>query len=144
MGETYQWNYGVDLGLFNNRVNVNLDIYNSKTKDLLFSRTLPITSAITAWGSPMTTWQNIGETSNKGYEIQLSTVNIRNKDFEWRSSLSYTHNKEKIVNLPDGDLVAKKLFEGYPIKTFYDYKYAGIWSTAELTRLSSMVASLDM
>lgn len=79
----------------------------------------------------MTTWQNIGETSNKGYEIQLSTVNIRNKDFEWRSSLSYTHNKEKIVNLPDGDLVAKKLFEGYPIKTFYDYKYAGIWSTAE-------------
>lgn len=129
--KTYQWNYGVDLGLFNNRVNVNLDIYNSKTKDLLFSRTLPITSAITAWGSPMTTWQNIGETSNKGYEIQLSTVNIRNKDFEWRSSLSYTHNKEKIVNLPDGDLVAKKLFEGYPIKTFYDYKYAGIWSTAE-------------
>ena len=129
--KTYQWNYGVDLRLFNNRVNVNLDIYNSKTKDLLFSRTLPITSAITAWGSPMTTWQNIGETSNKGYEIQLSTVNIRNKDFEWRSSLSYTHNKEKIVNLPDGDLVAKKLFEGYPIKTFYDYKYAGIWSTAE-------------
>jgi hypothetical protein len=92
------------LGLFNNRVNVNLDIYNSKTKDLLFSRTLPITSAITAWGSPMTTWQNIGETSNKGYEIQLSTVNIRNKDFEWRSSLSYTHNKEKIVNLPDANL----------------------------------------
>ncbi|MFR8552383.1 MAG: SusC/RagA family TonB-linked outer membrane protein [Bacteroides cellulosilyticus] len=129
--KTYQWNYGVDLGLFNNRINLSVDFYDSKTKDLLFSRTLPITSAITAWGSPMTTWQNIGETSNKGYEIQLSTVNIRNKNFEWSSSISYTHNDEKIVSLPDGDLIAKKLFEGHPIKTFYDYKYVGIWGTAE-------------
>lgn len=129
--KTYQWNYGVDLGLFKNRINLSFDYYDSKTKDLLFSRTLPITSAITAWGSPMSTWQNIGETSNKGYEIQLSTANIRNRDFQWSSSISYTQNEEKIVNLPDGDLIAKKLFEGHPIKTFYDYKYAGIWGTHE-------------
>ena len=35
---------------------------------------------------------------------------------------------KKIVDLPDGDLIAKKLFEGHPIKTFYDFKYAGIWT----------------
>ena len=129
--KTYQWNYGVDLGFFDGRINLSFDYYDSKTKDLLFSRTLPVTSAITAWGSPMATWQNIGETSNKGYEIQLSTVNIKSRNFQWSSSISYTHNDEKIVNLPDGDLIAKKLFEGHPIKTFYDFKYAGIWSTAE-------------
>jgi TonB-linked SusC/RagA family outer membrane protein len=129
--KTYQWNYGFDLGLFKGRVNIDMDFYKSRTKDLLFSRTLPVTSAITAWGSPMTTWQNIGETSNKGYEIQLSTVNVRTKGFEWTSSISFTHNDEKIVSLPDGDLIAKCLFEGYPIKTFYNYKYAGIWSTDE-------------
>ena len=129
--KTYQWNYGVDLGFFDNRISLSFDYYDSSTKDLLFSRTLPITSAITAWGSPMNTWQNIGETSNKGYEIQLSTVNIESRNFKWTSSISYTHNDEKIVDLPDGDLIAKKLFEGHPIKTFYDFKYAGIWSTDE-------------
>ncbi|UVO99334.1 SusC/RagA family TonB-linked outer membrane protein [Bacteroides sp. BFG-257] len=79
--KTYQWNYGVDLGFFDGRINLSFDYYDSKTKDLLFSRTLPVTSAITAWGSPMATWQNIGETSNKGYEIQLSTVNVKSKEF---------------------------------------------------------------
>ncbi|MDE8698120.1 TonB-dependent receptor, partial [Bacteroides cellulosilyticus] len=64
--KTYQWNYGVDLGFFDNRISLSFDYYDSSTKDLLFSRTVPITSAITAWGSPMNTWQNIGETSNKG------------------------------------------------------------------------------
>ncbi len=77
--KTYQWNYGVDLGFFDGRINLSFDYYDSKTKDLLFSRTLPVTSAITAWGSPMATWQNIGETSNKGYEIQLSTVNVKSR-----------------------------------------------------------------
>lgn len=50
--KTYQWNYGVDLGFFDGRINLSFDYYDSKTKDLLFSRTLPVTSAITAWGSP--------------------------------------------------------------------------------------------
>lgn len=112
--KTYQWNYGVDLGFFDGRINLSFDYYDSKTKDLLFSRTLPVTSAITAWGSPMATWQNIGETSNKGYEIQLSTVNVKSRNFQWSSSISYTHNDEKIVDLPDGDLIAKSYSKDIP------------------------------
>ncbi|MFR5758846.1 MAG: TonB-dependent receptor domain-containing protein [Bacteroides cellulosilyticus] len=116
--KTYQWNYGVDLGFFDNRISLSFDYYDSSTKDLLFSRTLPITSAITAWGSPMNTWQNIGETSNKGYEIQLSTVNIESRNFKWTSSISYTHNDEKIVDLPDGDLIARSCSKDIPLKLF--------------------------
>lgn len=129
--KSYNSNLGFDLGLFNNRIDLTFDWYNTDTKGLLFSRTLPITSAITSWGSPISTWQNIGETNNKGYEISLTTHNIKTKSFSWTSTITYTHNKEKIVSLPDGDLVAKNLFEGYPVKTFRNYKYAGIWSTTE-------------
>ena len=72
---------------------------------------------------------------HSGFEIpytgEKSAIYKLSGSFRWSSSISYTHNDEKIVNLPDGDLIAKKLFEGHPIKTFYDFKYAGIWSTAE-------------
>ena len=124
-------NIGVDLSLFNNRIGLAFESYNTDTKGLLFRRTLPITSAITAWGSPLSTWQNIGETNNRGIELSLRTVNIRNSQFEWESSFSFTKNKEKIVSLPDGDVVAQKLFEGEPINVHYDYKYLGILSDAE-------------
>ena len=107
------------------------DYYDTDTKDLLFQRKLPITSALTAWGSPLNMWQNIGKTNNRGYEIELKTRNISTKDFEWNSSISFSKNKEKIVSLPDGDLIDSKLFEGQPVKVFYDYKYLGIWSSAE-------------
>lgn len=129
--KSYNKDFGIDLGLFGGRIDLTFDWYNTDTKDLLFSRTLPITSAITMWGSPINTWQNIGETNNKGYEISLTTHNIKRKDFNWTTTFTFTHNEEKIVKLPDGDLVAKNLFEGYPVKTFRNFKYAGIWSTAE-------------
>lgn len=129
--KSYNKDFGIDLGLFDGRIDLTFDWYNTDTKDLLFSRTLPITSAITAWGSPINTWQNIGETNNKGFEISLTTRNIQTKNFNWETTFTFTHNKEKIVKLPDGDLVAKNLFEGHPIKTFRNFKYAGIWSTAE-------------
>lgn len=129
--KSYTVDLGFDLSLFNNRVNLTFDYYNTDTKDLLFQRKLPITSALTAWGSPLTMWQNIGETNNRGIEVELKTTNIDTKNFMWTSSVSFSKNKEKIVSLPDGDLIDSKLFEGEPIKVFYDYKYLGIWSSAE-------------
>lgn len=129
--KSYTTDFGVDFSLFNNRVNLAFDYYDTDTKDLLFQRKLPISSALTAWGSPLSTWQNIGETNNRGFEIELKTTNIRTKDFTWNSSISFSKNKEKIVQLPDGNLIDSKLFEGEALKVFYDYKYLGIWSSAE-------------
>ncbi len=128
---SYNFNIGLDLSLLKDRINLSADIYNTDTKGLLFKRTLPITAAITAWGSPLQTWQNIGETNNKGFELSLRTVNISNSSFNWTSDFSFTRNKEKIVDLPDGDIIAEKLFEGQPVRSHYDYKYLGIWSTEE-------------
>lgn len=126
---SYNLNIGLDLSLWKGRVDLAIDAYNTTTKGLLFKRTLPITSGLTAWASPMTTWQNIGETNNKGLEITLRTRNIVQRDFEWSTAFSFTKNKEKIVSLPDGNVIAEKLFIGEPIDTHYDYKYLGIWSS---------------
>ncbi|MVT09480.1 SusC/RagA family TonB-linked outer membrane protein [Chitinophaga tropicalis] len=128
---SYNLNIGVDLSLMKGRIDLALDLYNTDTKGLLFKRTLPVTAGLTAWGSPLATWQNIGQTNNKGLEVTLRTRNIVTPAFEWSSSFSFTKNKEKIVSLPDGDIIAEKLFKGQPISTHYDYKYQGIWSTAE-------------
>ncbi|MEA5429181.1 TonB-dependent receptor [Arcicella lustrica] len=128
---SYNLNLGLDLSLFKNRIDLSLDFYNTDTKGLLFRRTLPITAAITAWGSPLQTWQNIGVTNNKGFEISLRTINISNSKFKWISNFSFTRNQEKIVDLPDGDVIAERLFEGYPVRALYDFKYLGIWSTEE-------------
>lgn len=129
--KSYNTNIGIDLGLFNGRVNFTFDWYNTDTKDLLYARTMPITSGIAAWGSPMKAWQNLGETNNKGIELSLNTQNIVKKNFTWSSNVTFTANKEKIVSLPDGDVKDEKLFEGEAISVFYDYKYLGIWSTTE-------------
>lgn len=128
---SHNLNIGADIAVLDRRIELAFDIYDTRTKGLLFKRTLPVTSAITAWGSPLTTWQNIGETRNKGWEITLRTKNIVKSDLEWTSAFSFTRNEEKIVDLPDGDVIASKLFEGHPINTHFDYKYLGIWSTKE-------------
>ena len=48
------------------------------------------------------TWANIGETSNKGIDITLNTVNITNKDFSWTTSLNVSYQKDKIDKLANG------------------------------------------
>lgn len=130
--KSYNTNIGVDAGFLNGRINMTVDIFNTNTKGLLFKRTLPITAGVTMWGSPINTWQNIGETNNKGFEVMLNTQNIVKKDFTWSSVVTFTANKEKIVTLPDGDILAEALFKGKPVRAFYNYKYLGIWSEAEL------------
>ncbi|WP_207426640.1 TonB-dependent receptor [Pedobacter sp. SYSU D00535] len=131
--KSYNLNVGLDLSVLKDRISLSADVYNTDTKGLLFRRTLPVTAAITAWASPMQTWQNIGETNNRGYELTLRTVNIDKKAFNWSSNFSFTRNKEKIVDLPNGDVISERLFEGHPIQTFYDYRYQGIWSMDEAT-----------
>lgn len=122
-------NLGVDFGIFRNRINGTLDFFTTKTTGLLFKRTMPITAGITGWGAPLSSWENIAETSNKGFELAINTRNIDNKNFKWNTDLSFTWSQEQIESLPTGDLIKEGLFEGQPIRSFYNYKYAGIWGS---------------
>ena len=127
--KSYNLNIGVDLGLFDQRIDLAVDWFTTKTKDLLFSRRMPVTSGVTGWGAPLSSWENIAETSNKGIEFTLNTRNFVKRDFTWNTTLTFTYSKEKIESLPAGDLPAESLFIGEPIKSRYGYKYAGIWGT---------------
>lgn len=94
---TAQYNGGIDLNLFKNRIQFTGEVYYKKTTDLLLEVQVPMTSGYT------TAVQNIGELDTKGYEFSLTSVNISKKDFEWNSTLTHSVFRNKIVSLGDKD-----------------------------------------
>lgn len=132
-------NLGVDFSVFNGRVDMNVDLYNIDTKDILLARSLPpSTGAGGTSSSQFSTYTNIGKTNNRGIEIALNTVNIQTKKFKWNSTVTFASNKEKIVSLTsNADIIqgqspeTASLLIGRPINSFYSYKLAGIWQLGQ-------------
>lgn len=131
--KSHNWNVGLDFAVLGNRIDGSIEWFHTTTDGLLFKRTLPATSALTGWGSPLSSWQNIAKTENKGIELTINSRNIQSSDFTWNTSFTMSWEKEKIDHLLNGDLISENLFEGQPIKSFYSYKYEGIWGTDEAT-----------
>lgn len=125
--KTATWNTGIDFGLFKNRISGSVDVYFSKTNDLLLPSTLPPSTGYTS------VMQNVGKTENKGIELSMNTVWIDNKDLSWSTDWTWALNKEKIVALSEGVThnEAEGWFVGSPTKVFYDYKKIGIWQLGE-------------
>lgn len=125
--KTQSWNFGIDLGFFNNRINLGIDVYDQKTSDLLMEKQIPVTTGFKS------TWANVGKTENKGIEIVLSTTNVTTKDLLWTTNLTFTKNNEKIVELADGSErdIANGWFVGEPTQVYYAVKKLGIWQTSE-------------
>lgn len=125
-------NIGLDFSILKNRVSGSLDYYDSRTNDLLLLRGLPPTSGVSR------VLQNIGKTRNTGFEISLQTVNISSQRFTWKSLLTYTRNKERIVELvgKQND-IGNAWIIGSPINSFYDYDKIGIWQTDEAALAAS-------
>ena len=129
--KSYNWNLGLDFSVLKDRIDGSVEFFHTTTRGLLFKRTLPVTSALTGWGSPLSSWQNIAKTQNKGIDVTINSLNIQTRNFSWNSSLSVSWEKENIVYLPTGDLISGSLFQGKSIHSFYNYKYEGIWGTSE-------------
>lgn len=118
---------GIDFSLLNNRIGGTVDFYHTNTKGLLLQRHLP---TITGYSS---VWANLGETANEGFEVTLNTINVESGDFSWRSHVSFSTNKNRIVDLY-GDKksdVGNRWFIGHPINVIYDYTMEGIWQNDE-------------
>jgi outer membrane receptor protein involved in Fe transport len=119
-------NVGLDFAFVKNRISGSIDYYDSKTKDLLYLVKLPATTGGTS------ILGNVGKTQNTGFEFSLKTVNVQNRNLTWTTQITYTMNKEKIVDLPNGaNDVASGFFIGSPIRSFYDYTKVGIWQTKD-------------
>ena len=86
-------NIGLDLSMFNNRVQFTVDIYKNTAKDLLLAVNIPPTTGYTQQ------LQNIGATSNRGVEFQLSAVAVQKKNFSWTSNFNISFNKNRIESL---------------------------------------------
>lgn len=125
---TKTFNVGLDFGLWNNRLTGNVDVYFSKTNDLLLKRNLPKISGFSD------VYANMGETQNKGVELTLNSKNIVTSDFTWGSSLVFSWNKNEIKDLyGDGkDDLGNRWFIGQPIGVIYDYDQVGIWQEDEI------------
>ncbi len=124
---TYGSNIGIDFTLFNNKISGTIEAYSTKTKDLLLFRSIP---SITGYTKVL---ENLGKVSNKGFEFSVKTQNLTIKDFKWETSLNFSTNKNKILDLyGDGkDDVGNRWFIGKPISVIYDYKLEGVWQTGE-------------
>lgn len=119
-------NAGIDFALFNNRISGYVEGYYTKTTDLLMERTLPFFTGFSK------VWQNIGETENKGIEINLQAVTMKTKDFSWETNATFARNWSEITELlGGGDLRNNSWFIGEPLRVFYDYEKIGIWQLGE-------------
>jgi len=128
--KTTSFNLGLDFAFFNQRISGSIDAYNANTNDVLVQRTLPASSGYE------TVYENIGKLNNKGLELMLNTVNIRQNDLKWTSNLTFSINRNKIKTLYGGSNdydIGNEWFVGESISANYDYEMAGgVWTEEEL------------
>ena len=93
--KTGQLNVGMDLEMFNRRLNVSFDWYNKITNDLLADINLPISSGFSSYKA------NVGKVQNRGYEISLQAQLIRDveRDFRWTVGVKAAHNENKVKEI---------------------------------------------
>lgn len=126
--KTAGFNTGIDFGLFRNRLTGTIDVYNTNTYDMLLLQRIP---QITGYND---VWSNIGKVANTGLEVTLTSKNITKQDFSWSSTLVFSTNKNKIVDVyGDGkDDIGNRWFIGHPVGVIYDYTKVGIWQEDEI------------
>ena len=135
-----QYNAGLDLGLFNDRISLTFDAYYKTTKDLLLQISIPSYLGGSDWTDIQSPYANIGKVDNKGFDIALSTHNIKSKDLNWTSNLVFSLNRGEVKALnDDNQAIYSKLnwyseFQtatitkvGHPIGVFYGYQTEGLF-----------------
>lgn len=133
--KTYQYDAGIDLDLFKNRLNVVFDAYYKKTSNLLLDFPVPYSTGFEK------ALKNTGEVENKGIELGITTVNVTNKKLHWQSTLLFSLNRNKVLSIGGGrDSYFPAIQEGFqpvivkvgqPLGTFYSYITDGIFRSTD-------------
>ncbi len=141
---TAQANIGIDFGFFN-RVSGSLEFYNKLTSDLLYTYQVPQPPYLVG-----TMLANVGELSNKGFELSLNADIIQGSDFTWNANVALSSNKQIIEKLSnqvyETDVIysgslhglsgmsgqfSQVIKEGYPVGTFWGKKSSGLDDNGE-------------
>lgn len=139
--KSHEFNLGIDFGFFNERIRGSVDIYNKKSRDLLYSVQLPLE----AGGTSVTT--NIGSVRNRGVEVALTTTNIATKDWNWETTFTFAHNKNEVLeingtgNYYSGSSLGN-LFIGSSYSNVYDYEWVGIVTDRDMVVPDNEIARL--
>ena len=132
---TEQWNFGIDLGLFKNRLLLEADYYTKTTRDLLLNK------GVTAYQGGGSIVSNIGSIRNSGFDFTLTGRIVETKDFSLESTVNFSILKNRVRDLGEDDTVyvATNLTGindgaydfiyrvGEPLGTIYGLKYLGPW-----------------
>ena len=141
---TYQTNYGLDLSVLSNRINLTLDIYNSITDKLLLQQ------ATMAFSGVPLSWNNIGSLRNRGFEVEFNSTNLKSTNFKWSTSANIARTENKIVELGNEAYLLNygerneiyKSVVGGPLVQFFGYKTDGIWISNEQIAASGLTSEL--
>lgn len=140
--KTSSVNIGLDYGFLNDRIYGSIEMYDSKTHDMIMGQRLPKFSGFDV----ITT--NLGEVENKGFEISVNTVNMNLPNFQWRTMVAFSYNKNRINKLygdmeytldANGNILVQRelddiensWFIGRPISSIWSNKVLGIWQKDE-------------
>ncbi|WP_354003117.1 SusC/RagA family TonB-linked outer membrane protein [Coprobacter tertius] len=132
---TDQTNLGIDLSFLGERINFTADLYHKLTRNLLLYADLPYTTGFSK------AYLNIGKMANRGIELTLETVNIKNRDFTWTSNFNISFNRSEVKELSGNQetLLSTVTFDnayktpsyiakvGKPLGLMYGYIYEGTY-----------------
>lgn len=126
----HMWNFGIDFSLFKYRLNGTFEVYTGRTKDLLYTRSLPLSSGLKARSYPT----NIGELLNRGVELSLDADIVRTRDIKWNVNVALAHNHNEFLHLDPADEAAggikysnSIIRVGGSIAQAYMLRYAGTY-----------------
>ena len=117
--KTSTYNVGADLSVFRHSIRMSFDYYSRKGTDLIGSQTLPYE---TGFSSMSVNW---AEMTNKGWELSISTRNIKTDNFEWNTNFNISHNENKVLkeNIPANQFLPSR--EGYSANSVWVIKTKG-------------------
>ncbi|MCU0339263.1 MAG: TonB-dependent receptor [Spirosomaceae bacterium] len=138
---------GLEYSLFNNRVTGQVNYFDRQSRDLLLNRPLPITSGFSS------IVDNVGQLQNRGYEFEITTINVKKGKFKWETNFNFTYINNRVTKLVDGILpqqnrdslillsapvftglgnntgditLGRNFIVGKPVYALYTVRYAGV------------------
>ncbi|MBQ9311101.1 MAG: TonB-dependent receptor [Bacteroidales bacterium] len=134
---TTSYNAALDLSVLKGRLTVTAEAYSSNTTDLLLSVQV---ANQTGYSSHL---MNLGRISNRGIELSFDSMNIAKKDFQWTSSFTISHNRQRVEDVGTEEFVSAMnspgnnpymiygYVKGYPLNSLWGFQYAGVWKSDE-------------
>src|SRR5690606_33256192 len=130
--KTSTYDVGIELGLFQNRLNFDVSYYNRRTTDLLLDAPLPGSTGF------LTVMRNIGSVRNQGFDIMLTASPIQRDEFNWNTTLNMNYNKNEVLQLgANNEDILLNSWVGGPnsiirvgenLNSFYGYKRDGVYT----------------